>query len=56
MRPDDQPPVPTGQSRILRLAGWIAAANAVAIALAAMPVSSEAAGSARALLAFCGIG
>ncbi|MGE3960987.1 MAG: hypothetical protein AB7F65_04830 [Dehalococcoidia bacterium] len=43
-------------TRLVRILGWIAAANAIAIALALMPAGVDADGSVRAFLSFCGIG
>ena len=44
------------RGRMLRLVGWVAAANAVAVSLAMMPAGEQAAEGARAFLAWCGIG
>ena|GEM_PF-5065531 len=44
------------RARMLRLVGWVAAANAVAVAFAVMPAGGSAAEGARAFLAWCGIG
>lgn len=41
---------------MLRLVGWVAAANAVAVAFAVMPAGGSPVEGARAFLAWCGIG
>ncbi len=41
---------------MLRLVGWVAAANAVALALAVMPASAAAGAGIHAVIAWCGIG